>query len=118
FGDVMEDDRHDTLFAEASFAARGEATSWIVGAAVQREAYRSEAFPLFDYAATAPGVFVQVEHDLRDNLVLAASGRWDWHSKYDDRLSPRLSMLYRPGPFTIRASLGKGFYAPTPFVDE
>jgi iron complex outermembrane receptor protein len=33
-------------------------------------------------------------------------------------LSPRLSALYRPGPWTIRASLGRGFFAPTPFVEE
>lgn len=118
FGSVLEEDRHDTLFAETSFSARSDATSWLAGVAVQRDGYRSETYSLFDYEHTAPGLFVQVEHDLQDNLILAASGRWDMHSEYGDRLSPRVSMLYRPGPFTFRASLGSGFYAPTPFVEE
>lgn len=50
--------------------------------------------------------------------ILSCSARVDFHSDYGTRFSPRLSALYRPGPWTIRASLGKGFYAPTPFVDE
>jgi iron complex outermembrane receptor protein len=29
-----------------------------------------------------------------------------------------VSVLYRPGPWTFRSSLGRGFYAPTPFVEE
>jgi iron complex outermembrane receptor protein len=65
-----------------------------------------------------PGLFAQVEHEVRDDLTLAGSARLDLHSEYGSRLSPRLSMLYRPGPWTVRASLGRGFYAPTPFVEE
>jgi iron complex outermembrane receptor protein len=42
----------------------------------------------------------------------------DVHSEYGARLSPRISLLYRPGPWTFRGSLGRGFYAPTPFVEE
>lgn len=118
FGAVVEDDRHDTLFTEASFAARTGATSWLGGVALQRDAYRSQTFPGFDYTYSAPGVFVQAEHDLRDNLILAASARWDSHNVYGDRFSPRVSALYRPGPWTLRATVGKGFYAPTPFVED
>jgi iron complex outermembrane receptor protein len=59
-----------------------------------------------------------VEHELRPELTLAASARLDVHSEYGTQLSPRLSALYRPGPWTVRASLGRGFYAPTPFVEE
>lgn len=51
-------------------------------------------------------------------MTLAGSLRWDAHSDYGSHVSPRLSALYRPGPWTIRASLGRGFYAPTPFVEE
>jgi iron complex outermembrane receptor protein len=118
FGDIVEDDRHVTSFAEASLAGRGARTSWVAGAAFQRDAFRSEAFPAFDYSYRAPALFGQVEHDLRPNLTLAASARVDFHSEYGTELSPRISAFYRPGPWTIRASLGRGFYAPTPFVDE
>jgi iron complex outermembrane receptor protein len=118
FGDVIEDDRHDTLFAEASLAGRSGATSWVAGAAFQTDGFRSETFPVFDYAYDVPAVFAQVEHELRPDLTLAASARLDVHSEYGTQLSPRLSALYRPGPWTVRASLGRGFYAPTPFVEE
>lgn len=44
--------------------------------------------------------------------------RWDNHSEYGDNFSPRLSLMYRPGNWTVRGSWGGGFYAPTPFVEE
>ena len=118
FGDVVEEDRHGTLFGEASLAGRSDATSWVVGAAFQSDSFRSDTFPLFDYTYEVPALFAQVEHDLRPDLTLAASARVDLHSEYGTQLSPRLSALYKPGPWTIRASLGRGFYAPTPFVEE
>ena len=118
FGAVIEDDRHATAFAEASLAGRSDATSWVAGAAFQIDGFRSETFPAFDYSYEVPALFAQVEHDLRPELTLAASARLDLHSEYGTQLSPRLSALYRPGPWTIRASLGRGFYAPTPFVEE
>lgn len=118
YGDVQEDDRHRTLFAEASFAGRSEGTSWLAGVAFQRDDYRNEAFPAFDYAFETPAVFAQVEHDVNLDLTLAGSARLDAHSEYGTHFSPRVSVLYRPGPWTVRASVGRGFYAPTPFVEE
>lgn len=118
FGEVIEDDRHSTLFAEASLSGRSDATSWVGGIAYQRDRFRSETFPAFDYSYEVPGLFAQVEQDLRPNLTLAASARIDFHSEYGTEFSPRVSGLWRPGPWTVRASFGRGFYAPTPFVEE
>ncbi|MDO9487754.1 MAG: TonB-dependent receptor [Sphingomonadaceae bacterium] len=118
FGDIAEDDRHGTLFGEASFAAGGDRTSWLVGAAAQRDSFRSRTFAALDYSYTVPGLFAQIEHEATNDLTLAASGRFDDHSNYGSFLSPRVSALFRPGRWTVRASLGRGFYAPTPFVDE
>lgn len=118
FGEMIENDRHRTIFGEASLTGRSGGTSWLAGAAFQADIFRSDAFPGFDYSYTAPGLFAQVEHNLGDSLTLAGSGRWDAHSEYGSKLSPRLSMLYRTGPWTVRAALGHGFYAPTPFVEE
>lgn len=118
FGALVERDRHATAFAEASVARRGDGTALVGGIAYQADGYRSATFPAFDYDFGAVGGFVQVEHDLREDLTLAGSARVDAHDEYGTRLSPRLSALYRPGPWTFRASLGGGFYAPTPFVDE
>ncbi|UZK67933.1 TonB-dependent receptor plug domain-containing protein [Sphingomonas sp. M1-B02] len=118
FGNVVEDDRHDTIFAEASLTGRSGATSWVGGVAFQRDGLRSDAFPAFNYGYEVPGLFAQVEHDVRPNLTFAASGRVDFHSDYGTWFSPRVSGLWRPGAWTVRASYGRGFYAPTPFVEE
>lgn len=118
FGEVLEDDHHQTVFAEAAYASAFGDTTWLAGAAVQSDRFTSRAFPAFDYRYTVPGVFAQAEHTLRENLVLAGSARWDKHNEYGTHVSPRLSLLYRPGKWTLRTSLGRGFYAPTPFVEE
>jgi outer membrane receptor for ferrienterochelin and colicins len=118
FGDVVEDDRHGTLFTEATLSGRSDATSWVGGIAFQRDTFRSRTLPAFDYSYEVPGLFGQVEHDIRPDLTLAASARVDFHSEYGTQFSPRLSALWRPGGWTVRASYGRGFYAPTPFVEE
>ncbi|SFR97225.1 TonB-dependent receptor plug domain-containing protein [Sphingomonas jatrophae] len=118
FGDVVEHDRHRTLLTEVSLGGGQGATRWLAGAAYQNDAYRSRTFPVFDYSYHVPALFAQAEHTLASRLTLAASGRVDDHSDYGTRFSPRLSALFRPGPWTLRASLGRGFHAPTPFVEE
>jgi outer membrane receptor for ferrienterochelin and colicins len=118
FGDVVEDDRHDTSSPKPRWPAARMRRPGSAALAFQRDSFRSETFPAFDYSYDVPGLFAQVEHELRPDLTLAASARLDFHSEYGTQFSPRLSALYRPGPWTIRASLGRGFYAPTPFVEE
>ncbi len=73
---------------------------------------------LLEYRYIVPALFVQAEQKLSTDLTLAGSARWDHHSDYGSHLSPRLSILYRPGSWTVRASLGCGFYAPIPFVED
>ena len=118
FGTAVEDDRHDTGFAEAAYASGFGDTTWLAGAAVQSDRFRSRTFPAFDYRYTVPGLFAQAEHVLREDLTLAGSARWDDHSEYGSHVSPRVSLLYRPGDWSFRTSLGRGFHAPTPFVEE
>lgn len=118
FGSVIQDDRHETVFSEGSFSGKSGGTSWLGGVAFQADTFRSKNYPSFDYSYTTPALFGQIEHDLRKGLTLAGSGRLDVHSRYGSHFSPRLSLLYKPGPWTIRASVGSGFFAPTPFVEK
>jgi outer membrane receptor for ferrienterochelin and colicins len=118
FGDVVEDDRHTNLFGEVSLSGSSGSTAWVGGAAFQSDGFRSETFPAFDYTYNVPAIFAQVEQEASSDLVLAASARVDFHNRFGTQFSPRLSALYRPGNWTIRASLGGGYFAPTPFVDE
>lgn len=117
YGTVVERDRHSTLFAEGSLSGKSGRTAWVAGAAWQADYFRSSTFAAFDYTYRVPGVFAQVEQEL-GKLTLAASGRVDFHSRYGTQASPRLSLLYRDGPWTLRASGGRGSYSPTPFVEE
>jgi outer membrane receptor protein involved in Fe transport len=118
FGDLLETDQHETTLVEASLAGDSATRSWVAGLAYQSDAYESETFPVFDYNYDAPAIFGQVDQDLAEDISLAASVRWDDHSEYGDQFSPRVSLLYRPGPWTVRGSWGRGFYAPTPFIEE
>jgi outer membrane receptor for ferrienterochelin and colicins len=117
FGDVVERDRHGTLFAEGSLSGKSAGTAWVAGLAYQVDTFRSVTFPAMNYTYRVPGVFAQVEQEL-GKITVAASARADFHSEYGSQFSPRLSVLYRTGPWTLRASGGRGFYAPTPFVEE
>ncbi len=118
FGETIENDRHRTAFGEASLSSEAGSMTWLAGAAFQMDDYRSRQFGTFDYRYTVPALFGQIEQRVASDLTLSGSARWDDHSEYSSRVSPRLSALYRAGPWTVRASLGRGFYAPTPFVEE
>lgn len=118
FGSLIEQDEHRTAFVEGSVSGDRAGSSWVGGVAVQTDDYRSEPFSQFDYTFTTPAVFGQVERKLTDDVTLSGSARIDVHSQYGTQFSPRLSLLYNPGPWTVRTSWGRGFYAPTPFVEE
>jgi iron complex outermembrane receptor protein len=118
YGDTVEDDLHQTLFAEATLGDRSGSTSWLAGFALQQDRFRSQQLPRFDYTYTAPGLLAQIEQGMTDELTLAGSARLDFHSQYGARFSPRISMLYHPGVWSFRATVAQGFFAPTPFVEE
>jgi outer membrane receptor for ferrienterochelin and colicins len=119
FGDVRERDFHHTWFAEGSINGANGGHTWVLGAAVQRDLYRSHDFPEFDYTYTVPGVFAQDDYGLASWLTVSASGRVDTHNTFGTFFSPRLSALVQLGAgWTLRTSAGSGFFAPTPFTEE
>ncbi|HEV3050954.1 MAG TPA: TonB-dependent receptor, partial [Longimicrobium sp.] len=119
FGEVRERDRHDTWFGEASAARTLGAHTLVAGVAYQQEGYRALDVPGFDYTFTIPSVFAQDDWRAAEWLAVTASGRVDRHSEYGTFFSPRLSALVRPAEgWSIRASAGTGYYAPTPFTEE
>ncbi|HEX9563592.1 MAG TPA: TonB-dependent receptor [Gemmatimonadaceae bacterium] len=119
FGEILERDRHETWFGEGAVSIARARQTWVLGAALLGESYRAEDVGGFDFSFTTPGVFTQVTVDATERLSLTASARADWHSEYGAFASPRVSLLYRlVNPWTVRASLGSGFFAPTPFTEE
>ncbi|MBF8291456.1 MAG: TonB-dependent receptor, partial [Steroidobacteraceae bacterium] len=119
FGDQRVQDTQTTLSGETTLSGRGQGHSWVLGAAIGQDQLQVGDVPGVGYTYTVPSVFAQDEFALADWMILAASGRVDVHSDYGTFFSPRLSAVFLPAErWTIRASIGTGFAAPTPFVDE
>jgi outer membrane receptor for ferrienterochelin and colicins len=118
FGEVSEDDQHESYLLESSIAGYSDRSDWVLGLAYQSEKYTSLTFPQFDYSYDVPGLFAQLDYELTEQVTTSFSARVDDHSEYGSQFSPRVSLLYRPGNLTIRGSYGQGYYAPTPFVEE
>lgn len=118
FGDRGEEDEHRTGFAEVALSGQDGRHLWVLGVAVQHDGYAHEQYPAFDFEYTVPAVFAQDEVDVAEWLTLAASLRYDDHSRFGGVLSPRVSALARVSEWTTRVSAGTGFFAPTPFTEE
>src|SRR5262249_43313542 len=74
--------------------------------------------PAFSYTYSTPGVFVQDDLDVAQWLALSASARLDRHSEFGTFVSPRISGLFRQGPWSSRVSFGTGLFAPTAVAEE
>jgi outer membrane receptor for ferrienterochelin and colicin len=72
----------------------------------------------FDYTYVTPSLFAQEELAPAEWITLSLAGRADWHSEYGAFLNPRLSLPAAPGGWTVRGSVGTGYFAPTPFTEE
>jgi outer membrane receptor for ferrienterochelin and colicins len=119
FGDSRERDQHATGFAEVALSGSAGAHTWLIGAAIQRDGYVADDVAGFDYVFTIPGIFVQDELTVAEWLMLSGSARFDHHSTYGSFLHPRVSVLLRPAAeWTIRTSVGTGYFAPTPWLEE
>ncbi|MDC8830764.1 TonB-dependent receptor plug domain-containing protein [Alteromonas gilva] len=118
YGNDSENDKHESYLFESSLSGYSDNSDWVVGLAYQSDRYQSTTYPEFDYSYSVPGLFAQLDYEITSELTTSYSIRADDHNEFGTQLSPRLSVLYRPGDVTIRGSYGQGFYAPTPFVEE
>ncbi len=120
FGELRTPSTQTTIFSEQSLTGDTGGHQWAAGLAFQHNALRVESAAGVGYTYNVPGVFVQDEFSPATWIKLAAAGRVDSNNRYGTYASPRLSALFRqPGsPWSLRASAGGGFAAPTPFVEE
>jgi iron complex outermembrane receptor protein len=118
FGEIEERDVHDTAFGEIAVRHASGRQTWVVGAAVERDAFTPEDVPQFAYTYAAPGVFAQDDVAVSRWLSISASGRVDAHSRFGTFVSPRVSALLRANGWSSRLSFGTGFFAPTPLTEE
>ncbi len=118
YGTVYEDDAHQSYLIESSLAGYNNKTAWLLGVAYQSEQFSSKTFPEFNYNYQVPGLFSQLDYEVREDISLSLSARSDWHNVYGNQFSPRVSILYNPDNWTFRGAYGKGFFAPSPFIED
>jgi outer membrane receptor for ferrienterochelin and colicins len=109
-----------TVYAEETISASTRGHAWVLGLAFEHDALAAAAVPGVSYGYNVPAVFVQDEAAATSWLKFAGSARVDGHNKYGTFFSPRVSALMRQpeSDWSLRASVGGGFAAPTPLVDE
>jgi len=119
FGSQQVQDTHTTANGEATVSGSDRGHQWLLGVSLQYDGLGSADAPDARYNYVIPAVFVQDEYPLSPSVQLAASARVDVHSDYGAFLSPRVSILFRPhDDWSVRASIGSGFAAPTPLMEE
>jgi len=124
FGPIRERDRHSMAFAEVTLAFPRAPVTYVFGVAFLGDRYRNADVLGFDYDFRVPSLLAQADIDVARWLTLTASGRYDDHNVYGATVSPRLSILVRPGgaalrgEWALRLSAGGGTFAPVPFTDE
>ncbi len=119
FGARGEQDRHRTFFAESSLTGTAGPQTWVGGIAWQGDTYSSRDVPAFDYRYSVPALFGQDDITLSRHVTVSASARLDAHNRYGTFVSPRISTLIKPGgPWTMRVSAGRGYFAPSPFTED
>jgi iron complex outermembrane receptor protein len=126
FGGVQEDSKRSTGFGELSYSFTDQYNQFLVGAALDADmanvkgpsATSANGTPI-DYTFLTPALFLQNAFSVTDQVTVTATARGDHHSRYGTFFSPRLSMLIKPTEdWSFRLSGTRGFYAPTPFVED
>ena len=126
FGTVAENTHRSTAFGELSYSLTSTYNQFMVGAAVDGDIAKvkgpsatSAAGTPVDYTFITPALFLQNAWSVSDPLSFTFTARGDMHSEYGAFFSPRLSMLYKPiDDWSVRLSATRGFYAPTPFIED
>jgi len=120
FGNTRVNDTEANVFGEATLRGELGMHKWVAGAAFQYERLHTNDVRGVSYDYSVPAVFVQDEIATAKWLSLSGSARVDAHSDFGAFVSPRVSALLRQpmGRWSLRASVGTGFAAPTPLVEE
>ena len=109
-----------TVFGDESLSGTALDQRWVLGVAFNHDGLAVSAVPGVGHEYNVPGVYAQDRYAPTEWIDLAGSARLDVHNTYGTFLSPRVSALFRKpnSAWSLRASVGGGYAAPTPFVDE
>ncbi|MDX1430580.1 MAG: TonB-dependent receptor, partial [Rhodothermales bacterium] len=114
---VEEDSRFAQLYGESEIKADaviGSNQLLTVGLGASREAVEADRVVGGRQTAEAGFAYLQHQWTPSKSLNMVVSGRFDHHTDYSDRVSPKFSLLYKPiAALHVRGSVGSGFKAPT-----
>jgi outer membrane receptor protein involved in Fe transport len=86
----------------------------IAGADARLVNFRCDNFVVPDITETRVGVFLHDEHRFKDQVLLTVGARFDWNSKTEPAVSPRITLVYNPaGEHYLRLSGAYAFRKPT-----
>ena len=120
FGADRVNSAQTTIFGEEALNGATHGHRWVLGLAFEYDRLAVPNDSGISHAYSVPAVFGQDNVALGPWVVAAGSVRVDASNEYGTFVSPRLSALVRqPGSaWSLRASVGGGYSAPTPLVDE
>lgn len=114
--DFFIDSRHETTTRNGEAQATWLVNSWNL-LTFGYESRRSDldSTDAGVHAASNEAAYIQDELSLGESLILVVGDRYDHHSVYGDKASPRASARYliKSTGTVLRASAGKSFRAPT-----
>ncbi len=111
------DSKFDHIYGESELkldAVVGASHLFTAGVGFAREHVKADRVIGGSQTTTAGFTYLQYQWTPRSAVNVVVSGRYDAHSDYDSRVSPKLSVLYKPiSQLHLRGSIGSGFKAPT-----
>ena len=114
----MASDGATTGFLEVTRAIAGSRGATVLGTALQLDDYDNALNPGFDHRWITPSLFATTERAL-GRVTLSLSVRGDAHPDAGFQLTERIAALVRPASdWSVRASVGTGFAAPSPLTEE
>jgi outer membrane receptor for ferrienterochelin and colicins len=114
----VENDRTSTGFLELTRSIAGAQGATVLGAALQLDDFENDLNASYDHGWLTPSIFVTSERAFGP-VTVSASIRGDAHPDAGFQLTERVAALVRPAEgWTVRASAGTGFSAPTATTEE
>ena len=105
----------DVFYTEAQYDFQlFESNLLIAGADFRLTTFHSDQLVTPDILEYRFGMFLHDEQWLGDRVLLTVGARFDWNSKTDPAVSPRLALVYNPaGEHYLRLSGGTAFRKPS-----
>jgi iron complex outermembrane receptor protein len=99
---------------------KGEETSYGNYDTTNKTQGGSQGLPGFDTInaiharRNVTGIYVDLESDINDHLLIDIAGRYEYYSNYGGNLAGKLAIRYKfSDKFLLRGSVSNGFHAPT-----